>query len=88
VNARVFLVMGALSVALPAAAAVAVRTALAYRSHPMVGAAPVGSVVRALPPGCRALRVGDVDYWRCGSLWYRARRAGGEVSYVVVSPRW
>jgi hypothetical protein len=92
-NARVFMIMGALAVALPATAAVVVRTAVAYRPHPVargaaVGATAVavGSAVRTLPPSCRAVRVGNMAYQQCGTIWYQPRYAGSDVTYIVVAP--
>ena len=44
----------------------------------------VGSVVSVLPPACVASVRGNIDYYRCGDVWYRPRRVGALLSYVVV----
>jgi hypothetical protein len=87
-----------LSIAIPARAAVVVRTAVAYRPyHPVartaaivgtaaVTAAVVGSVVHSLPPACSSVVVGNAVYQQCGSAWYRPQYAGTTVNYVVVNP--
>jgi hypothetical protein len=92
------LVAGVLSIAIPARAAVFVRTAVAYRPiHPVartaavvgtaaVTAAVVGSVVRTLPPACSSVVIGNVAYQQCGSSWYRPQYSGTTVNYVVVNP--
>ena len=90
---------GVLSVAIPARAAVFVRTAVAFRpayrpiarTAAVVGtaavtAAVVGSVVSTLPPACSSVVVGNVAYQQCGSAWYRPQYAGTTVNYVVVNP--
>jgi hypothetical protein len=84
-----------------ARAAVVVRTAVAYRPHPVARAAVgtavvagagggagavVGSRVRALPPACTSTMVGNVAYQQCGSTWYQPHYAGSSVTYVVVNP--
>jgi hypothetical protein len=63
----------------PAATAAVVGAAAAT-------AAAVGSVVNALPPGCRALVIGGLTYQQCGSAWYQPRYSGTQVTYVVVNP--
>jgi hypothetical protein len=80
-----------------AAGAVVVRTAVAYRPHPVargaavattaaVTAVAVGSVVRSIPPSCSTVMVGNVAYSQCGTTWYQPRYAGSQVQYVVVAP--
>jgi hypothetical protein len=79
------------------AGAVVVRTAVAYRPHPVARtaavttaavatAAAVGTVVATVPPSCGAVVVGNATYQQCGSTWYQPRYAGSQVSYVVVNP--
>jgi hypothetical protein len=92
------LVATVLSIALPARAAVFVRTAVAFRpvapvarAAAVVGtaavtAAVVGSVVHSLPPACTPVVVGNVAYQQCGRAWYRPQYAGTTVNYVVVNP--
>jgi hypothetical protein len=80
-----------------AARAIFVRTAVAYRPHPVaraavataavVGtAAVIGSVVNSVPPSCVTTMVGNVAYQQCGHTWYRPQYAGSQVTYVVVNP--
>jgi len=87
----------ALGVARDAAGVVLVRTAVAYRPHPLartaavaataaVTALAVGTVVRSLPPSCQTVVAGGVAYRQCGGTWYQPRYAGPEVTYVVVNP--
>jgi hypothetical protein len=94
-------VVSSLALFAPAARAVVVRTAVAYRPvpvyHPVarpaaaVGTAAVvgaamGTVVYTLPPSCTAVRIGDVAYHQCGSTWYRPAYSGTTVTYTVVAP--
>lgn len=85
------------SLAAGAAHAIVVRTAVAYRPHPIartaavvgtaaVTAAVVGSVVNSIPPSCAPVMVGNVAYQQCGSTWYRPQYMGSTVNYVVVNP--
>jgi hypothetical protein len=83
----------ALGVAHDAAAVVLVRTAIAYRPHPVLRAAAVGAtavavgtVVYSLPPECQTVIVNGVPYRQCGATWYHPRYAPSGVSYIVVAP--
>jgi len=84
----------ALGVARDAAGVVLVRTAVAYRPHPLartaavaaVTALAVGTVVRTLPPSCQTVVADGVAYRQCGGTWYQPRYAGPDVTYVVVNP--
>jgi len=44
---------------------------------------PIGAVVAALPTGCASTTVSGVEYYRCGSDWYRAMFQGDQLVYVT-----
>jgi hypothetical protein len=44
----------------------------------------VGTVVPALPSGCSPTQKGGVEYYRCGSVYYRSAFQGSNLVYVVV----
>jgi hypothetical protein len=101
-RALAFLAGMALALVAVPAAAVVVRTAVAYRPAPVyrapvyhpvarttavVGTAVVvGSVVSTLPPSCTNVVVNGIAYQQCGSAWYRPSYAGTTVNYTVVNP--
>ena len=45
---------------------------------------PVGTVVQALPDGCKAVTVGGTEYHDCSGSFYRAAFQGNNLIYVVV----
>ena len=45
---------------------------------------PVGTVVQALPGGCKAVTVGGSEYQDCGGSFYKAAFQGNNLVYVVV----
>lgn len=47
------------------------------------GAPAIGTVVAALPPGCTTEQRGDVQYYRCGNVFYRAAFQSNNLVYVV-----
>ena len=47
------------------------------------GAPAVGSVVNALPAGCKPETKGGVEYQNCGGVLYRAGFQGNNLVYVV-----
>ena len=47
------------------------------------GAPPVGTVVSALPAGCKPEAKGGVEYQNCGGVYYRAAFQGNNLVYVV-----
>jgi len=47
------------------------------------GAPAVGSVVTALPAGCKAETRDGVEYQNCGGVYYRAAFQGNNLVYVV-----
>lgn len=51
------------------------------------GPVPLGTVVRALPPGCVATPIGGVEYYNCApGLYYRAAFQGNNLVYVAAQP--
>jgi hypothetical protein len=47
------------------------------------GAPPVGTVVTALPAGCKPETRDGVEYQNCGGVYYRAAFQGNNLVYVV-----
>ncbi len=45
---------------------------------------PIGSVVEALPGGCKAVTVSNSQYQDCGGSFYKAAFQGNKLIYVVV----
>jgi len=45
---------------------------------------PVGTVVQALPGGCKAVTVGGTEYQDCSGSFYKAAFQGNNLIYVVV----
>jgi len=45
---------------------------------------PVGTVVEALPGGCKAVTVGNSQYQDCNGSFYKAAFQGNKLIYVVV----
>ena len=45
---------------------------------------PVGTVVQALPAGCKAVTVGDTQYQDCADSFYKTAFQGNNLIYVVV----
>jgi glucose/arabinose dehydrogenase len=50
------------------------------------GALPIGTVVTTLPSGCTTMTSGDVQYFNCGSNYYRAAFQGSQLVYVTAQP--
>jgi hypothetical protein len=50
------------------------------------GAPAVGTIVAALPAGCTGTAKGGVEYYQCGSVYYRAAFQGNNLIYVVQQP--
>ena len=50
---------------------------------PAPGSPPHGQVVSALPAGCVSAPQGGVEYYRCGSVYYRPAFQGNNLVYVV-----
>jgi uncharacterized protein DUF6515 len=49
-------------------------------------ALPVGAMVPSLPPGCASMVIGEVNYFQCGGVFYRAGFQGNSVVYIVSAP--
>lgn len=47
---------------------------------------PLGTVVSSLPGGCTKKPVGGVEYYKCGSNYYRAVFQGNNLVYVTAQP--
>ena len=47
---------------------------------------PLGTVVSSLPGGCSEKPVGGVEYYHCGSNYYRAVFQGNNLVYVTAQP--
>ncbi len=47
---------------------------------------PLGTVVSALPGGCTSEAVGGVEYYHCGSNYFRAVFQGNNLVYVTAKP--
>jgi len=47
---------------------------------------PLGTVVSSLPAGCTSTPVGGVEYYKCGSNYYRAVFQGNSLVYVTAKP--
>ncbi len=45
---------------------------------------PIGTVVEALPGGCKAVTVSNSQYHDCGGSFYKAAFQGNKLIYVVV----
>ena len=50
------------------------------------GTLPLGTVVSSLPGGCTEKPVGGVEYYKCGSNYYRAVFQGNNLVYVTAKP--
>jgi len=48
------------------------------------GGVPVGTVVQALPSGCKPVTVSGTEYQACGGSFYKAAFQGNNLVYVVV----
>ena len=62
-------------------AAVAQQQAAAAQT---VSGVPVGTVVQALPGGCKAVTVSNSQYHDCGGSFYKAAFQGDKLIYAVV----
>ena len=50
------------------------------------GALAVGTVAATLPAGCATTPVSGVEYYHCGSDWYRSAFQGNTLVYVTTAP--
>jgi len=53
---------------------------------PATGALPLGTVVPALPSGCTQTTSAGVQYYKCGSDYYRTAFQGTNLVYVTAKP--
>ena len=71
-------------------AAAAKQQAAAAAAPPPAAAAggplPVGTVVSALPGGCTSTAINGVEYYQCGSNYYRTAFQGNNLVYVTAKP--
>jgi len=69
-----------------AQAAAANAAAAAAAAQRAAAALPIGTTVPYLPPGCTSTDIGGVNYFYCGSVYYRAGFQGNSVVYIVSVP--
>jgi hypothetical protein len=69
-----------------AQAAAANAAAAAAAANAASSALPIGTMVPSLPPGCASTVIGGVNYFHCGSVYYRAGFQGNSVVYIVSAP--
>jgi hypothetical protein len=69
-----------------AAAAQANAAAAAAAAQQASSALPIGTMVPSLPPGCQSTVIGGVNYFQCGTVYYRAGFQGSSVVYIVSAP--
>jgi len=67
-------------------AAAANAAAAAAAAQQAAAGLPVGTMVPSLPPGCGSTVIGGVNYFQCGSVFYRAGFQGNNVVYIVSVP--
>ena len=68
------------------AAAAQAAAANAAAAQQAAAGLPVGAMVPSLPPGCTSTVIGGVNYFHCGSVFYRAGFEGNSVVYIVSVP--
>ncbi len=69
-----------------AAAAQAAAANAAAAAQQAAAGLPVGAIVPSLPPGCTSTVIGGVNYFHCGSVFYRAGFQGNSIVYIVSVP--
>lgn len=62
------------------------QAAVAQQQARTAGAPPIGAIVHALPGGCVTAPQGGIEYYRCGSVYYRSAFQGSNLVYVVAQP--
>jgi len=62
------------------------QAAVAQPQARTAGAPPIGAIVHALPGGCVTAPQGGIEYYRCGSVYYRSAFQGSNLVYVVAQP--
>lgn len=66
--------------------AAANAAAAAAASQKAAAALPIGTTVPYLPPNCNSSVINGVNYFNCGSVYYRAGFQGNSVVYIVSVP--
>lgn len=83
------------AVAVGTTAAVATTAVAAPQAQPAAPPPPapaagaplaVGTVVKALPPGCVSAPISNVEYYLCNGTYYRPGFQGNNLVYVVQEP--
>jgi hypothetical protein len=67
-------------------AATAQKQAAVAQQQAGAAAPAVGTVVASLPAGCAGVAKAGVEYYQCGSVYYRAAFQGNNLVYVVQQP--
>jgi len=49
-----------------------------------ISSIPLGTIVQALPSGCKSVVVGQVNYTNCAGVYYKTAFQGDNLVYVVV----
>ena len=60
--------------------------AAAANAQTAASALPIGTVVPNLPPGCNSTVIGEVNYFNCNAVYYRAGFQGNNIVYIVSAP--
>ena len=85
---RTAVVVGSTTAAATASAEASQQQAAAAQQQPAAAQATsgvaVGTVVQALPAGCKAVTVSDTQYQDCGGSFYKTAFQGNNLVYVVV----
>jgi len=70
-----------------AAESVAVQQQAVQAAPPPAAVSPaLGTVVSSLPAGCTGVNKGGIEYYQCGSVYYRTAFQGNNLVYVVQQP--
>jgi hypothetical protein len=62
------------------------EAAMEVAAVPAAGTLPLGTVVQQLPAGCTKTSSGGVEYYKCGSDYYRAAFQSNNLVYVTAQP--
>ncbi len=74
---------GAAPIVVGAATAVAANDIVVANSQPLL---EVGTVVATLPDDCYSTLVNNINYQKCGGVYYRPAYQGNNLVYVVSAP--
>jgi hypothetical protein len=69
-----------------AQAAAANAAAAAAAAQQASAGLPLGTMVPSLPPGCTSMVNNGINYFHCGSVFYRAGFQGNNIVYIVSAP--